>query len=68
LKSGDESLRIYYAHPVEIYNTPRELYEASLIKELFPGAEIINPADFQELPGVSHETMDIFFNLIDSCD
>ncbi len=57
-------MRIYYAHPVEIYSTIRERKELEIIRRNFPGAEIVNPATFQHSSGWSHG----FLNLVDSCD
>ncbi len=56
-------MRIYYAHPVEIYSTIRERKELEIIRRNFPGAEIVNPATFQHSSGWSHG----FLNLVDSC-
>ncbi len=60
--------RIYYAHPMEIYYTPREHKELEIIKKHFPNAEIINPALFQDKTGAIHSNMSFFYELIDSCD
>ena len=35
---------IYYAHCMADYHTPREKKDLKLIREIFPDAEIINPA------------------------
>jgi len=40
-------MRIYYAHPMEIYHTPREFKEIEVIKRHYPQAEIINPLIFK---------------------
>ena len=63
-----QSMRIYYAHPMEIYHTPREFKEIEIIKRYYPQAEIINPAHFQDRPGALHSNIDFFYNLVDSCD
>ena len=64
----EELLKVYYAHPVETYDTIRERKEVEFIKKFFPNAEVVNPADFQDLTGISHGDMDFFFQLIDTCD
>ncbi|MHC1628138.1 MAG: hypothetical protein ACXQTI_04850 [Candidatus Nezhaarchaeales archaeon] len=61
-------MRIYYAHPVEIYHTPREFKEIEIIKRHYPQAEIVNPAYFQDKPGALHSNIDFFYSLVDSCD
>ncbi|RLF10457.1 MAG: hypothetical protein DRJ98_06080, partial [Thermoprotei archaeon] len=58
--------KIYYAHPVGTYGTIRERVELELISSVFPGGEVINPA---ELVGVvSHADMDEFRGHVASCD
>ena len=47
------------------YYTPFELRVLESISREFPGAEIVNPADYQ---ACSHGNMDFFYSLIDSCD
>ena len=51
-------MRIYYAHPMEIYGSPREAKEIMLIKKFFPDAEIINPSDFLDYPSAFHSNID----------
>lgn len=38
------TLKIYFAHSVNDFNTLREAWALSLIKEFYPGVEIVNPA------------------------
>jgi len=57
-------LRIYYAHPIEFYHTAREYKELEIIREHFPGAEIVNPSTIRH----PHEDIEFFTSLVDSCD
>ena len=49
----EELLKVYYAHPVETYDTIRERKEVELIKKFFPNAEVVNRSRFPRFDGGS---------------
>jgi len=66
---------IYYAHPVNIYNTEQEKRDLYTIQSLFPVKEILNPntqviqKDIEILKKTDGHIMSYFYNLISTkCD
>jgi hypothetical protein len=60
-------MKIYYAHPMVIYNSLQEERDLDLIKRLFPDAEIFNPNN----PTTQEECkgeMEYFYNIVRTCD
>jgi hypothetical protein len=55
--------KIYYAHMMHEYGTEAERANLDLIRKAFPGAEILNPADFQ-----NSSDMKYYLGLERSCD
>jgi len=62
-------MKIYYAHPLYIYNTPQEQRDMDLLNTVFPSHTIINPNN-PEADALYKETwsMDVFFELVRDCD
>lgn len=73
-------MRIYFAHPVNVYNTPLEGAMMVLIAHCFPEAEIVNPNTpegqkaYEEAKAASggthgdHKGMDVFYKMLESLD
>jgi hypothetical protein len=62
------SMNIYYAHCMDIYDTPQELRDIKLLESL--GFTVINPnqPEHQESCQDSSPVMDYFFQLTRRCD
>lgn len=73
-------MRIYFAHPVSVYNTPLEDAMLVLTAHCFPEGEIVNPNTpeyqraYSEAKAASggthadHKGMDIFYKMLESLD
>ena len=61
-------MKIYFAHPISIYNTIKEFALLGVIKLLFKDCVITNPNSvYNESKYIIHG-MDFYFSLIDDCD
>jgi DNA polymerase-3 subunit epsilon len=62
--------QIYYAHSMSIYGKKQEKKELKLIKQAFPGAEIINPAKYERKwkKDSGKEIMKKCLDLLSKCD
>lgn len=70
-----EQLRIYFAHPVTMYETPRETEVLNLIQKKYPNSIIYNPGakKFQDLFSKYRDQhpddyMKFFFDIVGKCD
>jgi len=73
-------MKLYFAHPVNTYNTPLERAILTLIVHHFPEAEIVNPntTEYQKMYAEikaatggthgAHKGMDIFYHLLEELD
>ena len=68
-------MRIYFAHPITMYNTPEEYRCLVTIKNYFP--ELKNVTNYPDLVNPNQKTfelaykrlgMDLFLGLVDTCD
>lgn len=60
--------KIYYAHPISIYNTKQEDRDIELLNKLFPDHLIYNPSkDENASDGYEMCGMDYFFGEITDC-
>jgi hypothetical protein len=62
-------MKVYYAHPLNIYNTPQEQRDLDTLAALFGAENILNPnaPEIDALYKTNHE-MKIFFDLVKTCD
>ncbi len=60
-------IRIYFAHPINTYNTILETYFLEHFSQ-FPKVEIINPNSPEHQLGYSANGMEYFKELVQSCD
>ena len=58
-------MRVYYAHPLDIYNTPQESKDIQELKNL--GLYVVNPNTVQHSEGYNFEGMKYFENVVKSC-
>lgn len=63
----NEIKKIYYAHPISIYDTPQEERDLDLIKQLWPDAEIYNPNTKEDQLGYKRDGFDWFLNRVEEC-
>ena len=61
-------MKIYYAHPIWTYGTKQEQRDLDLLKNIFPNGEIINPNSKENEELYKLQGMELFTNLVDSCD
>jgi len=60
--------KIYYAHPISMYETPLEQEDLDMLKRLHPLAIIYNPAtDLKSNKGYKKYGMEYFYKIIDDC-
>ena len=57
-------MKIYYAHPVNIYDTIQEKEDLDFLKLLFPNDEIINPNTIEHDKAYKEQGMPYFFAII----
>ena len=60
--------KIYYAHPVSLYDTPRETIDLSILKYLWPDAEVYNPNSKLDQEKYKEYGMQWFLDRIEDCD
>lgn len=58
--------KVYYAHPVSIYNTKQEERDILLLKKL--DFEISNPNELKHQKGYQKEGMNYFNSVIENCN
>lgn len=59
-------LKVYYAHPVSLYNTPQERRDLATLETL--GFIVYNPNCQDCADGYKKEGMDFFWRKVTSCD
>jgi hypothetical protein len=59
---------IYFAHPINTYNTSIENRVISLIKKQFPNQQILNPNHPSIEKAYKQTGMNVFKNLVNRCD
>lgn len=55
-------MRIYYAHPINLYGSPTEDRDKALLAAA--GFTVINPSDEDKIEGYKREGMEFFFRLV----
>jgi len=60
--------KIYYAHPITLYNTNQEEIDLALLKFLWPNSEIYNPNSKLDSEKYKKYGMDWFYDRIGDCD
>lgn len=62
-------MKVYYAHPLNIYNTPQEQRDLDTLATLFGAENILNP-NTRELDTLYKRNydMNMFFDLVRACD
>ncbi len=62
-------MKVYYAHPLNLYNTKQEERDLATLAAIFGAENIINPNNdaIHALYKVNYD-MTIFYNLVKSCD
>lgn len=61
-------MKIYFAHPIADYGTPREEECIQRIEKAFPGADILNPNQPQHQAACDEIGMVYFEELVKKCD
>jgi hypothetical protein len=59
---------IYFAHPINTYNTAFESRVIRLIAREFPGEKILNPNNASIEAAYKKSGMDVFKKLVEKCD
>lgn len=59
--------RIYYAHPLSLYDTPQEQRDVKLLHEGL-GFEVVNPNKPEHQEGYKQYGMEYFVRLVKTCD
>lgn len=59
--------RLYFAHPVSDYNTPFEIRCLDLLRNDFPGHEIVNPNTPEHHEAYKQRGMPYFYELVLTC-
>jgi len=57
--------RVYFAHPIVLYDSALKRDVVDLIRDRFGNVEVVDPARFDD---VSHGVMNFYFMLVDSSD
>jgi len=60
--------KIYYAHPISLYNTPQEERDLEFLKFLWPDTEVYNPNSEFDYERYKEYGMEWFFERIGDCD
>lgn len=60
-------MKIYFAHPVSDYNTPKEEEDLQAIQKYFPDAEILNPNSPESEAAYKVQGMKYFEDLVKTC-
>ena len=61
-------MKIYFAHPINIYNTFKENHLVLFITDYFRGSEIVNPNSIKNEEGYRKEGMEYFLKMVDECN
>jgi len=62
---SERNLSIYYAHPVDLYNTPQEIRDLDLIDNLFgDNYKVINPNSPKDEDAYKAQGMEYFLNIV----
>lgn len=59
-------MRIYYAHPMVMYGSIKELEDLKFIQKKYPEAEIINPSSIK--PNDPNDSMGVYLRTVKTCD
>lgn len=59
-------MKVYFARPINLYNTPQDLRDLELIKNL--GFEAVNPNKEELQERYKTEGMDVFLQAVKDCD
>ena len=59
-------LKVYYARPINLYNTPQDARDIELIEQL--GLEVVNPNKEVLAERYKKEGMDVFLEAINDCN
>jgi len=60
--------KIYYAHPLSIYDSPQEERDVAMIKYLWPDAEVYNPNSKIDNEKYKEYGFDWFLDRVADCD
>ncbi len=60
--------KIYYAHPITLYNTPQEERDLAFLNFLWPEAEIYNPNSKHDTKKYKEFGMQWFLDRVGDCD
>jgi hypothetical protein len=60
--------RIFYSHAKRLYGSETERRQISIIKERFPGSEVVDPASGGDAPGQAERDIGYFLEVVDRCD
>ena len=60
-------MRVYHAHPMCTYQSPRADRERDAIKIHFPEHEIVNPGTYEDTPEKREREMDYCRDLVKTC-
>ncbi len=60
--------KIYYAHPISLYNTPQEERDLEFLKFLWPDAEVYNPNSKLDSEKYKEYGMQWFYDRVGDCD
>lgn len=61
-------MRVYYAHPIDIYNTMQEVRDVELLTNVFCSDIIINPNSRENEVAYQTIGMSHFLEIVDECD
>jgi hypothetical protein len=67
-KKSNKKIRVYFAHPMNTYNTPLEQLCLSVLQKRQPDWEILNPNTPEFQQECKKEGMPFFKKLVDTCD
>lgn len=60
--------KVFYSHAKKAYGTRAEARQLSIIREMFPDAEVIDPGSGEDAPGRPEKEISYFLEIVDSCD
>lgn len=61
-------MKLYYAHPISLYNTEQEKRDLLLLNKIFPQYSIYNPNNNEADVGYKQLGMKYFEDIIESCN
>ncbi len=62
------SMKIYYAHPINMYGSDEEKNEIAHIMSLFGSSTIVNPSIYEGRVNDTKDRMIFYLNLVRDCD